>query len=439
MLKFHDDAIELSGETGTKLKSEIIGKYYPLWWSITSGGQRDTFSKPTAIIEMNAGTGEDYIKDTDTTILGSAGHALQLKAENQNTSQLKIMLIEKDPGCFSRLQNVIARCWSKLQYSTNTASNNNDVYLLNIDTNIPEIIGQIELGNSLFFFDPLLYTSWSEIEEIAHKRIKKYYQTQTEFVVFLFTSDWFHGRGDLVPLPTDERIDNWNTQEQKTIFEMDDLFGHNKWRSRLLNSKPVDERMQILVDLYKERLHKWFRYVLPLPFTPKTSQIYHLFMCSNYEVGVRITRDFYATYTNNPKYTPDNKSAYSKFLELHPQMKRRGTSRSYEWKILWKIIREHEEGICDARCLDLYDELLDFDSLRTILGWLLSEGYIKQINDLTDAWEDRPDLYRINWDVVKERLGVDPPLSLVPLSSLNPKKIDIVKDEKKPKGLEEFF
>jgi three-Cys-motif partner protein len=439
MLNFHGDAIELSGETGTKLKSEIIGKYYPLWWSITSGGQRNNFSKPTAIVEMNAGTGEDYIKDTDKTILGSSGHALQLKAENQNTSQLKIILVEKDSQCFFHLQNVITRNWPKLQFATNTESNNSDVYLLNIATSIPEIIENIELGNVLFFFDPLLYTPWSEIEGIAHKRIKRYYQTQTEFIVFLFTSDWFLGRGDLAPLPTDERTSNWNSQEQKTVSEMDGLFGHMKWRSYLLNSKHVDEKMRTLVELYRERLHRWFRYVLPLPFTPKNLQIYHLFMCSNYEVGVRITRDFYTIYTDNPKYSPDNNSAYSKFLKIHPEMKRKGTARSYEWKILWKIIREHEEGICDARCLDLHDELLDYDSLKNILEWLSTEKYIKQINYLTDAWKDMPNVYRINWNIIKERLDIDSPLPLVPLASIEHRKIDTTNNEKKPKGLDRFF
>ncbi len=35
-LEFEGDAISLSGLTGSKLKSEIIGEYYPFWWNITS-------------------------------------------------------------------------------------------------------------------------------------------------------------------------------------------------------------------------------------------------------------------------------------------------------------------------------------------------------------------------------------------------------------------
>lgn len=438
MLTFHGDAIELSGETGTKLKSEIIGKYYPLWWYITSGGKFLEYSKPTAIIEMNAGTGEDYIKDTDTTILGSSGHALKLKAEDPNTSQLKVILIESDSLCFSHLKNVVARRWPMLEYSTQINENSKNVCFLNIKANIPDIIEKINLGNSLFFFDPLLYSSWSEIEELASKRIKKYYHTGTEFIVFLFTSDWFQGRGDLVPLPTDSTEANWSSQEQNSVSKMDNLFGHPKWRSVLLTPKSVEERMQILVNLYRERLHKWFRYVLPLPFQPKNSQIYHLFVCSNYEVGIRVTKDFYAQYTNNPKYSPDNDAAYSKFKKAHPELRMKGNKKSYQWKTLWKIIREHEEGICDILCLDLIKELGDFDLIRYSLEWLESQGYIKKINDLTDAWKEKPNLYQLDWNFLKERLGVDQPVPMKPFSSMTPL-LPEKSGEKEPQGLDRFF
>ena len=295
MLEFHNDAIVLSGETGTKLKSDILGKYYWQWWYITSGGESSGFHRHTAIIEMNAGSGEDYIKDTGETILGSSGHALSLKAENPNTSQLKVVLVEKNPDCFTHLQNVIKRRWPNLKYSTTVEDKTKDVYLLNTDSNAPELIDHMELGNSLFFFDPLDYSPWSEVSNLAKKRIKKYYKTGTEFVLFLFTSDWFLGRGKLVPLPnvTDESI--WTLQERETVSKIDELFGDRQWRVLLLNIMPVKEKMKVLVDLYRKKLHKWFRYVLPLPFEPKESQTYHLFMCSNYESGVTITKDFYTT------------------------------------------------------------------------------------------------------------------------------------------------
>lgn len=54
----------------------MIGEYYPFWWSITSGGPRKDHQYPTAIVELNAATGEVYIEDINQTVLGSAGHAL---------------------------------------------------------------------------------------------------------------------------------------------------------------------------------------------------------------------------------------------------------------------------------------------------------------------------------------------------------------------------
>ena len=60
-LEFHDDAICLSGIYGTKLKSQIIQKYYKLWWQITTGGKNLNYKYPTSIIDMNAATGEIYI------------------------------------------------------------------------------------------------------------------------------------------------------------------------------------------------------------------------------------------------------------------------------------------------------------------------------------------------------------------------------------------
>ncbi len=71
-LEFINDAIVLSGVFGTQLKSKIIHDYYNLWWSITSGDKSVEYEYPTSIIEMNAASGEIFIKETGQTILGSA-------------------------------------------------------------------------------------------------------------------------------------------------------------------------------------------------------------------------------------------------------------------------------------------------------------------------------------------------------------------------------
>ena len=93
MAEFKDDAIVLSGPTGTKIKSELLGEYYPFWWSITSGGQRSYYRNSTAIVELNAATGEIYIEELGELLLGSAGHALDLKVNVANTHNLKVVCI----------------------------------------------------------------------------------------------------------------------------------------------------------------------------------------------------------------------------------------------------------------------------------------------------------------------------------------------------------
>jgi|SRR5579885_3105674 len=417
-LEFKGDAIVLSGETGTKLKSEIIGDYYQLWWEITSGGPHSEYRNQTTIVEMNSGSGEDYISDTGETILGSSGHALDLKGTNSNTVHLAILLVEEDPQCYDHLKKVIERRWNHLQYATKIEEETRDsIYILKDKSNAFDIVHNYRLGNSLFFFDPLLFTQWMEIEDVAQRRIKKYYQTGTEFIIFLFTSDWFLGRGDLTSLPTTNDPTNWNKNEKAAVSKADMLFGSNYWRSSILNSKSNVERMRSMVTLYRDRLHKWFRYVLPLPFEPKTGQTYHLFICSNYEAGVEITKRFYTKYTDNPKYAPSNRDAYTKFLGLHMEKKMKGAARSDEWKILWAIIKEHDEGLCDKECKDLTKIQPDPELLENSLKWLVLKGYLKKIDHMTNAWDDIPNLYRLDWNFVREKLEVQPPSELKPMAS----------------------
>jgi three-Cys-motif partner protein len=422
-LDFQRDAIVLSGTTGTKLKCEILGQYYPRWWSITSGGEGKENRLPTSIIELNAGTCEDFIEETNETILGSAGHAMQLKLAGGATSRLKVILVEENNQCFDHLKNVIQRRWDGLDVSKAEGpreSNTTGVYLLqnSLDDAIAIIEG-IPLGNSLFFFDPLLYTPWTEIERVARKRIKFYYQSRTEFIVFLFTSDWFVGRPKLglAPLPQKRAETSWVGNEIESVSKMDDLFGMKSWRESLLTGESIDVRIEKLAEVYKERLHRWFRYVVPMPFKPRRDQLYHLFMCSNYELGITLTKRFYAKYTGNDPYSPDNPAAYSRFKQLHPVSVAAysGNQRPLVWKMLWAIIRNHEEGLCDIRCDDLRAMEDSWQARLGALQGLQIAGYLTKEEPMTDAWEDKVPMYRLNWDVVRKNLGVQPPNALLPM------------------------
>ncbi len=420
-LEFVEDAISLSGLTGSKLKCDVIGKYYPFWWSITSGGQKANYEYPTAIVELDAATGEVYVKDTKETILGSSGHALNLRCSNPNTRYLKVILVEKDTACYTHLKNVIRRRWSKVDIDVTEGPlefNSCNIYL--VSKPLDDALGDIEkiqLGNALFFFDPLRSAGYQTIEKVARNRIKTFYKTGTEFIIFVFTSDWFLGRDDFAGLPTTIDESNWSIAEEKTVEEADALFGNIEWRGRILNNGPVHEREESLIEVYKNSLHKWFRYVLPLPFNPKANQIFHLILCSNYEIGVRATRDFYSEITGNPKYSPDNKRAFNLFRRHHPEIfiGLSGRQRPLQWRVLWTTIRSHEEGICDCMCSDFEDIEASHQKRQLLLEWLEDNKYLNRF-DNANAWKLPIIQYKLNWSTVKERLGIDPPPSFKPLS-----------------------
>ena len=418
MLDFKGNAIMLSGVTGTKIKSEILGSYYRVWWTITSGGRNFGYSQQTAIVEMNAATGETYLEDIDKKILGSSGHALKLKGDNPNSSKLNVILVEEENKCFEKLQKVIQERWSQIDYSFYPPSLEKDwVYLLRHSDEVTKILDKYNIGISLFFFDPLLYTPWSEIESVAKRRIKKYYQIGTEFLIFTFTSDWFTGRGEWHALPNHTNSLNWNKGEFLSVKRCDQFFGNSLWQSFLLRPGKLNERMEMMVKLYKRRLQKWFRYVLPMPFEPKPGQMYHIFACSNYEAGVNITRQFYTKFTGNIPFTPDNRAAYKKFLEKHPEKKMKGSARSDEWKILWNVIRNHHDGICDIFCKELIEKQPNMELRGNALKWLESKDYLEKKSPLSKVWNSPPQLYKINWRVIKETFGITPSKELVPLKS----------------------
>lgn len=420
-LEFVGDAISLSGLTGSKLKSQIISQYYPFWWNITSGGPSNNFTWDTAIIELNAATGEMYIKDTKEIALGSAGHAMDLKCKNTYTNNLKIILVEEDGDCYGRLKNVINRRWPRINTAISEGPlqhNDSNIFLFKEPLDrVIDLLERIRLGNSLFFFDPLRSVSYQKIEKVASRRIKRYFQTGTEFIIFVFTSDWFLGRDGFVGLPTTTNESEWSESENNTVTEADDLFGNKHWRTLILNDNPIYEREQAFIGLYRQVLHKWFRYVLPMPFNPKDNQVYHLILCSNYETGVRATRGFFCDITRNPDYKPNNRQALTYFQARHSDLFENigGNRKPKQWQILWRTIANHEEGICDCMCRDVEGIEKNVEERVKLIDWLVSAGYFKVCSN-DNPWNASTTQHIVDWEVVKRLLGVNPPRDLEPLS-----------------------
>ena len=422
MLQFVDDAICLSGLAGTKLKCDVLGSYYPFWWNITSGGQRANYAFQTAIVELHAGTGEVYIKDIEQTVLGSSGHALELKATRAPASDnLKIVLVEENSECCLHLKNVIRRRWPEIPvdriegpWAGNISKN---VFLLNksLDEVLP-IVRRIQ-GNAIYFFDPLRSVEWSAVEKVASNRIRNFYQTGTEFILFSFTSDWFLGRDNFSPLPNHQNEEQWSDDEKQTIFQADALFGDTKWRNLLLCDESVTWKERTLMEIYKTKLRKWFRYILPLPFNPKRDQLFHLVLCSNYEAGVRMNRQFYSSITDNPVYSPDQRKIFGIFKGLYPELFEglTGNRRPLQWKVLWKIIVQHEDGVCDKHCKDLYELDNDINNIQSSLDWLSDRSYL-DLYSTSDYWGSNIPQYLLNWNTINEKLGVAQPIEFRPAS-----------------------
>jgi len=76
-------------------------------------------------------------------------------------------------------------------------------------------IEKIRIGNALFFSDPLRSVEYRTIEKVANKRINTFYKTGTEFIIFVFTSDWFLGRADFIGLPATVDESTWPVEEKK--------------------------------------------------------------------------------------------------------------------------------------------------------------------------------------------------------------------------------
>ena len=425
-LEFHNDAIVLSGLLGTKLKSKIIHDYYKLWWKITSGGRNSNYSYQTSIVEMNAATGEIYIKETDEIILGSAGCALNLKFNKKFVEKpnLALILVENDETCIEHLKNIIKRRFPQAKINDDLALSKGDFnQCVLIRRNVNDAIDTIDnlniKGRSIYFFDPLLCIEMELLRTVYEKRIESPFFSGVEFLIFFFTSDWIYGRNDFKPLPNNKDSKTWNDDEKLIIELLSDVLGDHLWYNKILTNEHPDVRMKKLIGEYQERLYKLFRIVIPTPFAPKKNQIYHLIFCTNYHAGGRIMADFYKNSTIN-EWNPNNRIIYKEFEKLHrleihfPG----GSRRPTEWKILWRVIKNYRFGKFDDYCRDLREIESNPAKINKAFKWLTSKGYIRKYERPDISFKLKP-RFELNWSIITRNLGLDEPAPLEPLRDVH--------------------
>lgn len=84
------------------------------------------------------------------------------------------------------------------------------------------------------------------------------------------------------------------------------------------------------------------------------------------------------------------------------------------WKVLWKIITQHEDGVCDKQCRDL-DELDGDINIQHSLDWLMAHDYL-HLYSSTTHWGEQFPQYVLNWNTLKEKLRVAPAIDFRPIS-----------------------
>ena len=242
---------------------------------ITTGGKSVEYEYPTSIIEMNAASGEIFIKETGQTILGSAGFALDLKFSNKyvKNPNLTIILVEKDEKCIEHLKNTIKRRFPTAKINDDPSCIEDDIHqCVLIRRNVNEAIDTINSmdikGLTIYFFDPLLSIDMAPLRSVYERRIKTQFFTGVEFIIFFFTSDWIYGRENFQRLPNNLNLDTWNSEEQQTVNSLINVLGDNLWLKSILTNEDPAVRRRKLINEYRERLLKMFRIVVPMPFVP---------------------------------------------------------------------------------------------------------------------------------------------------------------------------
>jgi len=438
--------LRLSGLTGTKIKTKLVESYYSFWLSVTTRGKGYFAEKPAYIVDLNAGTGLVEIEETGEIVYGSAGHALDRKygPKRELNKKLRIILVESMQDCRDALFDNIKKNWSEAEIHEYKPrwyrSSDECVDLFESAEDFLHYKKPSSLGNSLFYFDPLLAPDLDLIDQIASERIHKPFRINTEFLIFFFTSDWIVGRKNFTALPRTDDESSWTREMSKSADAADKAFGDRTWLEVMKSDHEIASLELKLIEFYKKSLRKWFRFVQPLPFIPKPGQRYDLFCCSNYDVGMNVINNFYKKLTWPFGLEAKNRTTYDKFVLEHPSKKMKGTARSAEWKCLWHIMKNHTDGVCDSNCRgDIMDQVSSRAHLRSTLQWLHDEGYIKPVEPERWMWPKsaRFPMYIVDWEFVQKKLNVNPPKSPEPLKPEDLHKPRILKSESNDNESEE--
>jgi len=104
-------------------------------------------------------------------------------------------------------------------------------------------------------------------------------------------------------------------------------------------------------------------------------------------------------------------------MGLYPELFKglSGKERPLPWKVLWKIIVQHEDGVSDKHCKDFKELNNNNNIIQISLDWLCAHDYL-YICSSSNHWGDQIQQYVLNWNTVKEKLEVNQPIDFRPVS-----------------------
>ncbi len=324
----------------TQDKLDALQFYYNQWFKIVKG-------QKCYIIDCNAGTGYNYIKDKK--VLGSALIVVEL-FKSDTDRNLTLYLIEKDMGNFKLLQQNIKNYIKNNKVPVNLES---DIkfYEKNWSKVIKEIISNTHDGIRLFFLDPTAIKTipWKKISSLI-KNGKSEFGYKESGIELLVNWAWHAIRrklGKYYALKT-KSISNTDKSVYGELGNLDNFFGPmnweeiaNKYPNDIFNLKKRKKMIDKIQDLrnelvinYVKPFFKYFRYIKihPIYHHKKTKQKffakrgmvkYFIIFATNYEPALDIIDVKFREQQDTKVYLdlPKNQKTLSEYLDIKIERK----------------------------------------------------------------------------------------------------------------------
>jgi len=310
----------------TKEKLESLKYYYNLWFYIVKG-------QKCYIIDCNAGTGYNTIKNQTKKLLGSPLLALELFKDDKKRN-LTLYLVEKEQDNYEALRN---NCIKYIKENDLPIISDKEILIYNLDWSsiIEDIIDNTLDGIRLFFLDPYAIKSlpWSKLLLLIKKGVSEYGYRESGIEI-LVNWAWHTIRRKLGKYYSykNHKSMTKDLSALKEIQILDDFFGPVDWKkivdefpNNIFKAKKddkIEELRDKLIIAYVKEFFKYFKYVkIHSVFSRKKTKQdhirvrgkvkYFLIFASNYQPALKIIERPFEKYRNKMIFSTLPKSQTS--------------------------------------------------------------------------------------------------------------------------------